>query len=203
MSATTRNSWIRVAAIAAALVVAVVGFAVLVRDDVTRSPQPSASSGPTIATTTATTPSTPYPAALDRLLSLLPTGYPAGTCKPDGAPLPGATVSVTCGQNTDPGGPAVSTYALFSDLAGLGDAFAGFMDSGTVVACPDDKASPGKWWHLSDPKTILGPLACATREGGVPQVMWTNQHTKVFALVRGTAQGPGLGQLYKWWTAHS
>lgn len=63
------------------------------------------------------------PGAANRLLSLLPAGYPPGACTPDDQPMPGAIVSVSCAQNTDPNGPTVSAYALFSDLQSVQDAF--------------------------------------------------------------------------------
>ena len=117
--------------------------------------------------------------------------------------MPGAIVSVMCGQNTDPNGPTVSTYGLFPDLQALQDGFTGFTGGDTIVKCPGDKASPGTWWHNKDPNTILGQIACGTSKGDEPQVMWTNQQTMVLALVSGNPQGPNLDQLYKWWAAHS
>jgi hypothetical protein len=66
-----------------------------------------------------TTPPPPSPsapsAAQARLLSLLPSGYPAGSCKAESKPMPGSLVSVTCGQNTDTNGPPVSSYGLYAD----------------------------------------------------------------------------------------
>jgi serine/threonine kinase PknH len=154
-------------------------------------------------TTTRTTPSTPPADAQNRLLALLPAGYPPGTCKPDAKPMSGAIASFTCGQNIDPNGPADSAYGLFPDLKGVQDALNRFMKTHTVVSCPGDKASPGTWWHNKDPNTVLGQIACATYIGDQPRVMWTNQQTMVFAIVGGKPQGPNLDQLFKWWGSHS
>jgi len=201
-----RNPWAIVAAAAAVvvvLVVAAVGVAIAVGHDDSETPS-AASTTPTTTTTNTTPkpPSTPPPGAANRLLGLLPTGYPPGTCKQQGQ-MPGAIVSVMCGQNTDPNGPAVSAYGLYPDLQGLQDAFSGFTGSDTIVKCPGDKASPGTWWHNKDPNTILGQIACGTYNGDEPQVLWTNQQTLVFAVVSGNPQGPNMDQLYKWWASHS
>ncbi|OQZ87702.1 hypothetical protein BST11_26710 [Mycobacterium alsense] len=206
-----RNPWAIVAGVAAVvlvLVVVVVGVSMAVGNDGDETPN-GATTTTTTATTTRTTTSTapssstPPPGALNRLLGLLPPGYPAGTCKPDRQPMAGAIVSVMCGQNTDPNGPTVSAFGLFADLRGVQDAFNGFMKSDTLVKCPGDKASPGTWWHNKDPNTILGQIACGTYKGDEPQVMWSNQQTMVFAVVSGNPQGPNMDQLYKWWSSHS
>ena len=209
-----RNPWAIVAGVAAVvvvLVVAAIGISIAVGHDDNEAPNAGRTTTTTITTsattsttsTTSASPSTPPPGAQNRLLSLLPSGYPPGTCKPDGQPMPGAIVSVVCGQNTDPSGPTVSAYGLFSDLQGVQDAFSGFTGSDTIVKCPGDKASPGTWWHNKDPNTIVGQIACGTDNGDQPQVMWTNQQTMVFAVVSGNPQGPNFDQLYKWWTSHS
>jgi serine/threonine kinase PknH len=207
-----RNPWVIVAAAAAVvvLVAAAVGISMAVGNDdsetptaastTTRAPTRTARTTPR---TTSASPSTPPPGATNRLLGLLPTGYPAGTCAPDPQPMPGAIVSVSCGPNTDPNGPTISAYALFSDLQAVQQAFNRYTGTDTLVKCPGDKASPGTWWHNKDPNTIVGQIACGTYTGDEPKVMWTNQQTMVFAVVGGNAQGPNLDQLYKWWTSHS
>jgi serine/threonine-protein kinase len=208
-----RNPWPLVAGAAAVVVILIlvaVGIATLGHDD-----EGTPNAGPTTTTTRTTTrtltsstttpyaPPSPPPEALNRLLSQLPAGYPPGACKPEGQPIPGGIVSVMCGQNTDPNGPTVAEYGLFSDLKALQDAFSGFMNSDAVVKCPGNKASPGTWWHNKDPNTVLGQIGCGMYKGNEPQVMWTNQQTMVFAVVNGTPQGPNLDQLYTWWTSHS
>ncbi|BDB44339.1 hypothetical protein IWGMT90018_47850 [Mycobacterium kiyosense] len=86
------------------------------------------------------------------IVGRVPTGYPAGSCKPDDKTMPGAMVSVTCGQNTDSNGPRVSGYGLYSDIAALKKAFSGFIGTFTVQQCPGGKASPTTWWHTQGPE---------------------------------------------------
>jgi serine/threonine kinase PknH len=146
-----------------------------------------------------TQPSTPPPSDTQgRLLRLLPSGYPPGRCTPQSRPMPGALVSVKCGPNTDPNGPTIAAYGLYSDLKVLQDAFNGFTGSVSIVSCPGGKASPGTCWHTNDPNTILGQLACGIYTGSEPQVMWSNQLAMQFALVGGKPPGPSLDRLYKW-----
>ncbi|OBH01389.1 protein kinase [Mycobacterium sp. E2699] len=207
-----RNPWPIAAGAAAAVVVlvaAAVGISIAVGHDDNATPNAAGTTTTTTVTkrtttrTTAPSPTGPPPAAVSRLLSLLPAGYPPGTCNPDPQPMVGSIVSVSCGQNTDPGGPTISAYALFSDLQGVQDAFTRFTGTDTIVKCPGDKASPGTWWHNKDPNTILGQIACGTYKDDEPKVMWTDQQTMVFAVVGGNTQGPNLDQLYKWWANHS
>ena len=210
-----RNPWPIVAgaaAVVAVVVLAVIGISIAMGHD--DNPKPNARNGTpttttasiartTITTTTSPSPSTPAPQEQNRLLTLLPAGYPPGACKPEGKPMAGAIASFKCGQNTDANGPTVATYGLFPDLKGLKDALTGFMGGDTIVKCPGGKDSPGTWWHNKDPNTVLGQIACGTDKGSEPQVMWTNQQTMVFGLVTGRSQGPNLDQLYKWWASHS
>jgi serine/threonine kinase PknH len=204
------NPWAIVAAAAAVVVVllvAAIGISIALTHDDDKTSNAHTNTTTSIATTTSATssltPSSAAPEAQNRLLKLLPTGYPPGTCEPESEPMSGAIVSVRCGQNTDANGPTVATYGLFSDLKGLQDAFSDFTGSDTIVKCPGDKASPGTWWHNKNPNTVLGQIACGKTKGDEPEVMWTNQQTMVFALVSGEPQGPNLDQLYNWWTSHS
>lgn len=156
----------------------------------------------TVTTTTTTTTAPPTVPSLDqvnKLMSLLPTGYPAGTCTPQTQPMPGSLVSVKCGQNTDTNGPTVSAYGLYADVASLSNAFTRFTGTFAIQNCPGNMASPGKWWHNKDPNTIVGDIACGVYKGNEPQVMWSNQQTLVFAIVGGN----NLDQIYKWWASHS
>ncbi|MEE6175716.1 serine/threonine-protein kinase [Mycobacterium sp. 050134] len=177
-----RNPWVIVAIAAAVVVVLIlvaIGVAVATNDDDNAATTQSSTttttttSRTTTTTTTFTSPSSPATGAVNQLLGLLPPGYPPGSCKPQGQSMPGAVVSVVCGPNTDPDGPSVSAYGLFSGLPGLQDAFTGFSKSDTLVPCPAGKASPGTWWHTKDPNAVLGQLAYGTYQGDEPQVMWS------------------------------
>ncbi|MFZ1174865.1 MAG: protein kinase, partial [Mycobacterium sp.] len=104
-----RNPWAIVAGAAAVvfvLVLAAIGISMAIGGDDNTTPNADRTTTSIATTTTTTTTytslSTPPPDAQNRLLALLPAGYPPGTCKPEGKPMPGALVSVTCGQNTDP-----------------------------------------------------------------------------------------------------
>ncbi|WP_310772101.1 serine/threonine-protein kinase [Mycobacterium sp. Z3061] len=204
-----RNPWAIVAGVAAVVLVLMlsgIGIWALNKDDdqpqATR--QRTTTTRPTTSTTTTTPPSSSAPPeAQARLMSLLPAGYPAGTCTTDAKTMPGALVSVSCGQNTDANGPKLSAYGLFPDVASLKKAFSSFTTTFTIQQCPGGKASPGNWWHTQDPKTVLGQMACGIYKGNDPQVMWSNEQTLVYALVGGKQQVPSLDQLYKWWAKHS
>lgn len=207
-----RNPWAIVTGVAALFLVLILGAIAIwaaTKDD--DKPQPDARRTTTTTTTTrttpptttptTTTPTTPTSAAQARLMSLLPPGFPPGSCTPDSQPMPGAVVSVKCGQNTDPNGPKVSAFGLYSDGAAVKKAFTAFIGTFTIQGCPGGKASPGTWWHNQDPKTVLGQIACGNYKGNEPQVMWSNEQTLMFGLAAGNPQT--LDQLYKWWASHS
>ncbi|OSC41045.1 serine/threonine protein kinase [Mycobacterium decipiens] len=210
-----RNPWAIVAGVAALVLVLILGAIGIWAASKTdgngqaggrrTTPTTTTTTTTTAATKTTSTPATTQPAAdaQARLFTLLPSGYPAGTCTPQSKPMPGSLVSLRCGQNTDANGPRIASFGLFSDIAALKKAFDGFVGTVSIVNCPGGKASPGTWWHTQDPRTILGQLACGIYKGGEPQVMWSNEQTLVFALVAGKPQGPTLDQLYKWWASHS
>ncbi|MCV7077051.1 histidine kinase [Mycobacterium szulgai] len=212
MPARGRNPWAIVTGVAALFLVLILGAIAIwaaTKDD--DKPQPDARRTTTTTTTTrttpptttptTTTPTTPTSAAQARLMSLLPPGFPPGSCTPDSQPMPGAVVSVKCGQNTDPNGPKVSAFGLYSDVAAVKKAFTAFIGTFTIQGCPGGKASPGTWWHNQDPKTVLGQIACGNYKGNEPQVMWSNEQTLMFGLAAGNPQT--LDQLYKWWASHS
>src|SRR5262249_39372557 len=121
-----RNPWpivVGAAAVVVGLVLLAVGTPLAMGHADTTNPGRTTPTPPTTTptattsrtTTTSVPPSTPPPEAQNRLLSLLPAGYPPGVCKPEGQPIPGSIVSVMCGQNTDPNGPSVAEYGLFGD----------------------------------------------------------------------------------------
>lgn len=209
--ARARNPWAIVAGAAALILVLILGaIGIWAANKGENKPTPSNAQGTTTTTTTTsttsrtTTATTPPQSPNEaRLMSLLPAGYPAGACTPQATPMPGSLVSVKCTQNTDANGPTVSAYGLFADAAAVKNAFTNFITTFTIETCPGNKASPGNWWHTSDPNTVLGQLACGNYKGNEPQVMWSNEQTLVFALVAGQPQGPDLDALYSWWAKHS
>ena len=97
------------------------------------SSEPENNSAPTSTTVAAAAPSA--------LVRLLPAGYPRGTC----AALPTAsdvTAAVSCGPNTDPGGPTASTYTLSRDLTSLNEAFTDTVNRASAAICPPNNQSP-------------------------------------------------------------
>lgn len=113
------------------------------------SSEPERNAAPT-STTVATSSATAAPTALVRLL---PAGYPRDTC----APLPtasGVTAAVSCGPNTDTGGPTASTYTLSRDLTSLNGAFTDTVNRASAAICPP---------------IIQSPVLCPT---GVSKTVW-------------------------------
>lgn len=150
------------------------------------------------STTTATSSAAEVPAALARLL---PAGYPRGIC----APLPTAsdvTAAVSCGPNTDPGGPTSSTFTVSRDLKSLGGAFADTVSQASPAICPPNIQSPGPWRRNDSPTVTRGLVFCGV-QNGQPLVAWTNNEELLLSVVRNAARGASLESLYSWWSSHS
>ena len=161
------------------------------------SSEPENNSAPT-STTMATSSAAPAPSALVRLL---PAGYPRGTC----AALPTAsdvTAAVSCGPNTDPGGPTASTYTLSRDLTSLNEAFTDTVNRASAAICPPNIQSPGPWRRNDSPTFTRGLVFCGV-QAGQPLVAWTNDEKRLLSVVRSAAPGATLESLYAWWSSHS
>jgi serine/threonine-protein kinase len=152
---------------------------------------------------TSTTPVSAPPAAETqaRLFSLLPAGYPPGTCKPISPPQ-GPLARVSCGKNADPDGPPSATYTLFPDSAALRAAFKRIVQTSTVVECPGRIQSPGPWHRSATPQETSGTLMCGT-EQGYPTVVWTTDAKLLIGVVQAERPESTLDQLYRWWASHS
>jgi hypothetical protein len=133
-----------------------------------------------------------------KLRALLPAGYAGGVCTAVDPPH-GTMAKVSCGPNTDFGGPTSSTFTLFGDKAAMTAALDKVMAAGTAVVCPGNIQSPGPWRKLATPDQVAGTLVCV-RANNTPIVAWTNRANLVVGEVHG---GVGLDQLYTWWAAHS
>ncbi|WP_046299932.1 serine/threonine-protein kinase [Mycobacterium sp. UM_Kg27] len=136
-----------------------------------------------------------------RLLKLLPSGYPQDACTAS-APSGGAIAEVTCGRNTDPGGPPAATYTLFSDATALRQSFDNTVQATTVVNCPGRIQSPGAWHRTATPDKTAGTLLCGMRQGS-PVLVWTNDTNLVIGSLRTERNTPTLEQFYTWWSSHS
>jgi serine/threonine-protein kinase len=136
-----------------------------------------------------------------RLLKLLPSGYPAGTCSST-TPTGGAIAEMSCGRNVDVDGPPIATYSLFPDTAALRQSFGDIVDATNVVTCPGRIQSPGAWHRTATPDKTAGTLLCGTRQGS-PVLVWTNDANLVIGSLRTERNTPTLEQFYTWWSSHS
>ena len=175
----------------ALLIVVVVGGLIfwLVR------PSPDSDAGPP-----SPAPTTPNPEA-DRLLHMVPAGYPSDGCKSVAAPK-GALAQVSCDQNSDAGGPQAATYTLVADKAALDAAFNDIVQASTTVNCPGNIQSPGPWRRNATPDKISGMLFCGVQDGR-PTVAWTDEARLVVNEVQSGPQGRTFDELYAWWSSHS
>jgi hypothetical protein len=136
---------------------------------------------------------------IQRLKSALPKGYSESACVADGS-APEATV--TCGPNTDAGGPQTATYTLYADQRALSQAFTDTIATFDRVNCPGNIQSPGPWRRNAAPDTVAGTLFCGTRADRAA-VVWTSDAQSLLNVAEAGAQGPSLDQLYAWWGTHS
>ena len=145
-------------------------------------------------------PTTPSSDA-DRLLRLVPTGYPPDACKPVIAPKD-ALAQVSCDENSDVGGPLSATYTLVENEAALDAAFNGIVHVSTRVNCPGNIQSPGPWRRNARPDKTSGVLFCGVQDGR-PTVTCTDEARLVLSEVQSGPQGPTFDELYAWWSSHS
>lgn len=157
----------------------------------------SSSESPASPTTTPTPSATADPQAGRDLQRSLPKGYPAGACEPDATP-DGALAAVSCGANTDPGGPRAATYTLFGDDVALDQALAGVVAEVRTVICPGNIQSPGPWRRNATPEKVSGTLFCG-QDGDRAIVAWTDVEKQTLNRV----EGQDLPALYTWWSSHS
>lgn len=197
-SSPARKRWPIVAAAAAVVVVAVAGIGIWLAMKPSSTPassKPKASSGKTAP------PATPAPSDAEaRLLSLLPPGYVAGTCTPatpdsDSIWMP-AVALVTCGPNTQPGGPSKATYGLFPNTATLKKAFKDDIANVSLVNCPGEGTSPVSWHYDQTPNDMAGMIACGTYNNH-PNVIWTNDEKLMLSDVAGDPAS--VEELHTWW----
>jgi serine/threonine-protein kinase len=192
-----RNRWPIVAG--AAVVAAVIGaVAIWLVLKPTSESHPQASVGKTPPS------ATPAPSDEEaRLMSLLPPGYVAGTCVPDipesGTIWVQAQAVVTCGSNSQAGGPSHATYALFASPDRLKRAFNDDIADVALVKCPGEKRSPTTWHNDETPNDTAGMIACGTYNNH-PNVGWTNDAKLVLSDVAGDPAT--IEDLHTWWDAN-
>ncbi|KUI26358.1 hypothetical protein AU196_13615 [Mycobacterium sp. IS-1742] len=184
--------WLVAAAVLGVIVVGVVVWLLLPSGDDGGTPAASTTSSPT---------RTADPRAEADLRAALPRGYAADACGMQ-APPTGALAKASCGANTDPGGPPSATYTIAADDTALDAAFNDVIEASSIVTCPGNIQSPGPWRRNATPEKVSGVLFCGLQSNS-PVVAWTNTEESLVAVVKSGPQGPGLDQLYTWWTSHS
>lgn len=163
---------------------------------------PSGDGGSTAASPTTPSPTrTADPRAEADLRGLLPRGYAADACEMQTPPA-GALARASCGANLDPGGPPSATYTITADDTALDAAFNDVVEATSIVTCPGNIQSPGPWRRNATPQKVSGVLFCGL-QADRPVVAWTNTDESLVAVVKSGPNGPGLDQLYTWWSSHS
>ncbi|MGA7053566.1 MAG: serine/threonine-protein kinase [Mycobacterium sp.] len=204
-----RNPWPIVAG-AAALVVVIILAAVGISLAVSGGDKHNAESASTTTTTTSvantTKPSStsrPSNGLQNKLLGMLPGGYPDGTCKPT-TPKPdsiwaNALAMVDCGPNTNDGGPSNAVYGLFANPDALKKAFDDDIADVQLANCPGGGQSPDSWHYDQNPTVTAGTIACATYKNH-PNVIWSNQSKLLLNDVFGDP--PAMDDLHTWWAKY-
>lgn len=138
-----------------------------------------------------------------RLISLLPPGYLPGTCTPatpeSGSVWVHAVAMVTCGQNTQPGGPSRATYGLFGTPEELKRAFGDDIGNVSLLNCPGEGRSPVSWHYDETPNDMAGLIACGTYSNH-PNVIWSNDARLMLSDV--TGDPATVEDLHTWWDAY-
>lgn len=177
--------------------VAVVGLGVLAWLFWPSSQGSDAADGAAAATSPTETPEQ----AQARLMRMLPSGYAPDSCETV-VPAQGALAQVSCGQNTDAGGPLTATYTLATDKAAAEDLFDNIVATSSVVDCPGNIQSPGPWRRNATPQQTAGTLVCGFQQSK-PTVGWSTDANLLISQVQSGPTGPNMVQLYTWWASHS
>lgn len=194
-SSPKRKRWPIVAAVVGVVVAAVAGVGIWLDMQPDDAPVPKAGGGKTAP------PSTPGPSdAQARLLSLLPPGYLAGACTPatpeSETIWTTAVAMVTCGQNSQPGGPTKATFGLFPTPDTLKKAFKDDISNVSLLNCPGEGKSPVSWHYDQTPNTMAGMIACGNYDSH-PNVIWTNDDKLMLGDVSGDPAT--VEDLHTWW----
>ncbi|WP_119185124.1 hypothetical protein, partial [Mycobacterium decipiens] len=208
------NPWPIVAGAAAVVLVLVLGaigiwIATQPHDGPPKGGTTTSAVAPTTKPTTSapgtTTPTTTTPAGdpQSRLISLLPSGYPAGTCTPT-TPKPGSiwvnsVAMVDCGQNTNQGGPSRAIYGLFANPDKLKQAFDDDIAAVDLMNCPGEGPSPDGWHYNQTPEVTAGMIACGTYKNH-PNVIWSNEAKLMLSDIFGDPAT--LEDLHNWWAKY-
>ncbi|HTQ20063.1 serine/threonine-protein kinase, partial [Mycobacterium sp.] len=199
-----RSRWPIFAGIAVLVVVLIgAGVAIVLATQKDKTPQAGQSSS-AVSTPSSTTPAStsvsPSNDPQTKLLSLVPKGYPMGTCTtttPSANSIwQGSVAMVKCTQNTNQGGPSKAIYGLFPNVGALKKAFNDDVAAVQLMNCPGSGPSPSAWHYNSSPDVEAGQVACATYKNQ-PNVIWSNEGKLVLSDVFGGP--PPIEDLYGWW----
>jgi serine/threonine kinase PknH len=192
------NRWLIIGAVAVVVIVAVLSVSIwlLMKPAPQQHPKPTAGK-------TAPPSAAPPADAQARLQSLLPSGYLPGTCTPAtpdaGSLWAGAVAMVSCGQNTQPGGPSRASYALFPTPDTLKKAFKADISNLSLVHCPGEAKSPNGWHYDESPDVVAGEIACGTlNDHGA--LIWTVEQKLMLSDV--TGDPATVADLHTWWDAY-
>lgn len=166
-----------------------------------RPARPGSESSDAGTLSTATPYTSPRTDDTDRLLRLLPAGYPPGTCTPTDPP-DDALAAVVCTANADWGGPASALFTRAQDQAALAAAFREVVEGNIKMDCPGRIQSPGPWRRKATSQAPSGTLFCGV-QGSRATVAWTTDADGLLSVTRVDATGPNLDRLYRWWSTHS
>jgi serine/threonine-protein kinase len=106
---------------------------------------------------------------------------------------------VSCGQNSQPGGPTRATYGLFPNLDSLKKAFTDDIANISLVDCPGEGTSPATWQSTRTPTVTGGEIACGTYNNH-PNLIWTFDKKLMLSDVAGDQ---AVADLHKWWNDYS
>lgn len=133
--------------------------------------------------------------AEQQIVSLLPPGYTASSCKPATNAFPTALASLDCTDGLHTETPDYARFTLYDSMDALTADFYASAENMSVSSCPGGNASPGTWNYGPQLASPGGKIVCGTVEDQAV-VAWTRDSQLLLATVNG---GPDLGDLYQWW----
>lgn len=200
--------WIPIAAVLAVVVVVAIAIGIALgmsgddkqaagTDDTTSKSTTTSRSRTTI--TSETEPTAAPPSFKDKLMGLIPAGYPTSVCDV-GETAPSAIITIDCQKSEQPNGPDNARYSLYPTrdaLQSAFDALTGAYDE--MVRCPGaDMDSPSNWFYKSAPDVPAGQVACGYFQGKA-DIQWSEFDNLVIADV----QSGNLDTLRDWWLNYS
>ena len=190
----SRTKWLLASGMGAAVVVASFVIAIpLSQREQDAAPNAAPTAGTSAPANTYTAPSGALTAAETRLLGELPQVYSASTCIPiRPLDLRGAIAELSCGANSEPGGPSYSGFWLFTDDSSLTN---GFNQSVAAInsrtPCTPGAMNPTSW--NNEANGASGQIACGSYNGHA-DVTWTNKNR----MLLGEARGSDIGTVLNW-----